>query len=99
MSNEKKRATPKSLKEYLTYYYKARSKVLKEHGREYFIRIPLTLRFLEICENRVREAHKKYGQDWKTKDNLKEAEFEKYDIVNYDIQARMQKAYRKKVSR
>jgi len=82
-----------TLNELLTYYYKARAKFLKEYGGEYFIRIPLTFEFLKECEQRIVEGHKKYSTDWITKDNIKEIEFEKKDIVNYLLLDACQKRF------
>ena len=39
--------------------------------------------FTKIMFDRIQEGHKKYGDDWKRKDNLKEMEYELFDIANY----------------
>lgn len=93
MRNETVGATPQSLSELLTYYYEARQGFMQEHGKGYFIRIPLTPDFLRTCEERIIEAHKKYGTDWITKNNIQEIEFEKYDIINYLLLDMCQKKY------
>jgi len=75
------------------------NKHLKSKGRFFTINIELTPNFLQTCRLRIVEGHKKYGDDWKTKDCLREAEFEKYDLFNYPILDKLQKAYKKKHSR
>jgi len=39
--------------------------------------------FTKIMFERIQEGNKKYGDDWKRKDNLKEMEYELFDIANY----------------
>lgn len=41
----------------------------------------------------VGHGHRKYGDDWKNKDCLKEVDFEEYDIFNYRILDKCQSEY------
>jgi hypothetical protein len=61
-------------------------KAYKKHMEgEIHICIKLDEAFLRTCRDRIIEGHRKYGNDWRTKDNLKEIEYEKFDIFNYSI--------------
>ena len=51
--------------------------------------------FLKICEARIMAGRITYGDDWKTKDCLKERQLELYDYFNYTILDELQKKYRK----
>lgn len=50
-----------------------------------FIHITITLdeKFLKDARDRIIEGHKKYGEDWISKDNLKEMYAEQLDLFNY----------------
>ena len=40
-------------------------------------------KFMRTARKRIISSHKKYGDDWTRKDNMKEAEYELYDLANY----------------
>lgn len=42
-------------------------------------------RMMLKARKRIIAGHKKYGTDWREKDNLAEIEFEELDIVNYRL--------------
>lgn len=52
--------------------------------------------FMKICRKRIIMGAKQYGDDWKRKDNLKELEFELFDIANYAMLQYAQLKYKKK---
>ena len=39
--------------------------------------------FTKEMFDRIQKGHEKYGDDWRRKDNLKEIEYELFDIANY----------------
>jgi len=53
-------------------------------------------KFLWKARQRIIEGHKKYGSDWKEKDNIAEIEFEQLDIFNYEILHKCQRQFRRK---
>ena len=50
--------------------------------------------FQKKARQRIIEGHKKYGEDWKEKDNIAEIEFERLDIYNYEILDKCQRSFR-----
>lgn len=56
-----------------------------KNGREYTIKLKLDKKFLKTCRARIIAGHAQYGDDWQTKDNLKERKAEEYDHFNYLI--------------
>jgi len=85
MPAKKKRATVKSLNELLTLYDKEVRRFLRRHPTSYSVTIHLSPSFLKTCRTRIVEGHKKYGSDWKDKDNIKERDAEVFDHFNYTI--------------
>ncbi len=47
--------------------------------------------FTKKLRQRIIDAHAKYGDDWKTKDCLKERDDEIYDLINYTLMDKCQK--------
>ena len=62
---------------------------------KYGVVIRLTPAFLKKAEKRIINAHKKYGNDWKRKNNIKERDLEELDHFNYTILNGCQKRYKK----
>lgn len=85
-----------SLNELLAYYHLARAKFLKQHNDEFVIKIPLTLEFLQTCEERIRAGSRSYGDDWKRKDCIKERDAEVADYFNYSLLDMCQRQYKYK---
>lgn len=56
-------------------------------------------KFVKVMFQRLQEGHKKYGDDWRRKDNLKEMEDELYDIANYAFLQWLKLNYAKKDER
>lgn len=83
------------MKKLLRLYRKEVKKHIETQGKLYTINIYLDKDFLRACEERIIAGHKKYGDDWKRKDNLKEIDFEKFDIFNYMILDRVQREWKK----
>jgi hypothetical protein len=83
------------LSELLPIYRNEVAKRLKSKGRYITINIELTDEFLRVCEERIIAGSKKYGDDWKHKDCIKEVVFEEYDIFNYQILDKCQKIFKK----
>ncbi len=97
MPTSKKRATPESLKELLKYYDKEVSDFLVRHSDFTFtVRICIDKEFINTCRKRIIKSHKKYGDDWKRKNCLKEARYEEYDLFNYPILDKCQREYRRR---
>ena len=69
----------------LPLYDKKVKEHIKKHGRTYTMTVKLTPEFLKYCRARIIEGHKKYGNDWVTKDCLLERLYERYDDFNYTI--------------
>lgn len=84
-----------TLIELLPLYRKKVNDFLTSNGRRISMSIDLNDDFLKICEYRIIEAHKKYGDDWKNKRNLEEAKYEMYDIFNYNRLNECQDEYQK----
>jgi len=83
--------------EELLYYYDPLVKEMVEKRNGVFqIILKLDENFLKICRERIIKGNLQYGDDWKTKDNLKELDEEKYDIWNYLALHACQKKYRNK---
>ena len=78
----------------LPLYDKKVKEHLDQHSRYYRITIELTPKFLAAARERIIEGHKKYGDDWQTKDNIKEIHWEKLDIFNYDKLNECQKEWK-----
>ncbi len=83
-----------TLCELLPLYRDEIKKFMGKYGNQLKVTIPLDKRFLKICEKRIIAGHRQYGNDWVDKQNLQEAEFEKFDIFNYTILDRCQKRLR-----
>lgn len=67
----------------LKLYDKKVDEYLKDNGRVYHFNVVLTSDFLKVCRERIISGHERYGDDYKTKDNLMEANYEMYDLFNY----------------
>ena len=88
-----------TLNELMDYYDIEVDKFLKNNGRDFIIRIDLTDNFLNDARKRIVAGHKKYKTDWKWKNNIKEIEFEKLDILNYLLLNNCQKIHRQRKQR
>lgn len=87
-----------SLLNLLPLYHKEVKKHLDKVGHKMHIEVNLDIEFLLLCEKRIINAHKKYGEDWKTKDNKKEAGLELLDLFNYYILEECQREYNDKAT-
>ena len=87
---------PNDLKKLLELYHEEVRKYLANHNKMILIPMLLDEKFLQECERRIIAGHKKYGNDWKKKDCIREINFEKFDIFNYKMLDGCQKTYRAK---
>lgn len=85
---------PNNLKKLLNLYRAEVRNYLLDHNRLLIITIKVDDKFLKECEDRIIEGHKKYGDDWKSKDCIREIDFEKFDIFNYKMLDGCQKRYK-----
>jgi len=81
------------LKKLLVLYRAEVKKYLMNHNKTVIVTLTLDDKFLKECESRIVEGHKKYGNDYRTKDCLREIDFEKFDIFNYKMLDECQKSY------
>lgn len=88
-----KRRKKLTLDDLLALYKRKVRDFISHNGIMLKVEIEITPEFYRICENRIIEGHKKYGNDWTKKDCLKELEYEKYDIFNYLILDACQKEW------
>ena len=82
-----------TLIELLPLYRKKVKEHLDKIGRSIHMEFNLDRKFLDACDRRIVEGHKKYGEDYKYKNNIKEMEYEQMDIFNYYILEECQREY------
>jgi len=85
-----------TLLDLLPLYHKKVKEHLDSVGPNVHMEFKLDKWFLDACESRIVEAHKKYGEDYKYKDNIKEMKYEQMDILNYFILDQIQKELKDK---
>ena len=82
-----------TLIELLPLYRKKVKEHLDKIGHKVHIEFDLDKEFLDTCEKRIVEGHRRYGEDWQTKNNEDELNQELFDIFNYHILGECQREH------